>query len=290
MSTRNPAGRGKTLMTAPIAPVTIVVSIDADSAASRRPCAARRSVEASVERAVDSLLRFFADHGVPATWNFVDPAASPLTRHVRTSGGDHEIALGADAGWAGPDVGRRRFADELSQRMAAAHSAGYSISTLSLGAGAVTQQLDLLVQHGITAVCAATTASLENTRAAGLFKLHAWRGAAGRAETASQPRPLRWGLWHVPAGCDLLRNGPRRMRHQIELAAQRGGPLQCLVDVAALTDQNLRMLRTLDAAFTHIFDRRDAGSLRISTVTRVVDTLGRRSTPPARSILHRQAA
>ena len=275
-------------MTAPNAPATLVVSIDCDAAASDRPTAAPHPVEA----AVDSLLRFFADHGVPATWTFADPAASPSAERVRADGGDHEVALSAGSDWAGPDVGRRRFADELSLRMAAAQNAGYSISTLSLSAGAATQQPDLLVQHGITAICPPATARRENTRAGGLLKLHTWRRAAveAEAENESPPRPLRWGLWHVPVDCDLLRSGPRRTRQRIEQVAGRGGLLHCRVDVPALLDRNGRTLRTLDAAFTYILDQRDAGKLRISTMSSAVGTLRRRSTPPARSILHRLAA
>jgi len=278
-------------MTAPNAPAMLVVSIDVEDAVSDPQAAAQRPVGATVDGAVDALLRFFSDRDVGATWNFADPAASPLAKRVLSDAGDHEISLRADANWAGPDVGRGRFANQLAQRLARAQDAGFSISTLSLVAGAVPQQLDLLVQHGITAVRPAETSQLDPAQATRLPKLHVWRRSVGDAENASQPRPLRWGLWSVPVGCDLLAKSARHTRHQIERAARCGALVHCLLDVPALLNRHGRTLRMLDAALTCILDQRDAGRLRISTVTRVVGTLGwRQSTPPARSILHRRAA
>lgn len=270
-------------MTLPNAPATLVVSIHVDGAASEPSTTVSHHAEASV----DSLLRFFADHNVQATWNFADPAESPLAVRVRADDGDHEIALSARSSWAGSDVGRRHFSEELSRHSAAAQNAGYSLTTLSLGNGAAVQHPEVLVQHGITAVCQRAAAQPAK-RTSRFFGLKASQQAEGDAPGDSQARPLRWGLWHVPAGCDLLNPSPRRTRQRIEGA--RGGLLQCQVEVSALLDRHGKPLRWLDAAFTCILDLRDAGRLRISTMALAVNTLRRRSAAPARSILHRQAA
>ena len=265
------------------APATLVLSIHVDGAASDPSTTVSHQAEASV----DSLLRFFADHNVQATWNIADPAASPLAVRIRADDGDHEIALSASSSWAGNEVGRRHFSEELSRHSAAAQNAGYSITTLSLSNGAAVQHPDVLVQHGITAVCQRAVTQTAK-RASRFFGLKASQPAEGDALGGTQAHPLRWGLWHVAAGCDLLNPALRRTRQCIEVA--RGGLLQCQVEVPSLLDRHGKPLRSLDAAFTHILDLRDAGRLRISTMALAVNTLRRRSAPPARSILQRQAA
>jgi hypothetical protein len=210
---------------------------DGDAAASGQPIA--RSILSKCRR---SLL-----HSLPITAcrprEFADPAASPLAERVRADG-DH------DPGWIGLGGSLRRtspLADELSQRMAAAHNAGYSISTLSLSAGAVTQQPDLLVQHESRHLPQAT-ARLENTRAGGLL---ATPGGERPSKRKTSHRRDRCGGPVARARGLIAAQRARRTRQRIEQVEGRA-LLHCRIDVSALLDRNGRTLRTLDAALTYI--------------------------------------
>ncbi|HEU0067747.1 MAG TPA: hypothetical protein VFQ26_00615, partial [Nitrospiraceae bacterium] len=110
---------------------------------------------------------------VPATWSSPSPGDCRFGEHLLREPLPHEIALLAEAEWAGVQAGRTRFARELGRRMEQAKSRGISLHTLALPEADCTSYLDLLVKYRISLVRLPGSAVL-------------------------QPQSLRFGVWQVP--------------------------------------------------------------------------------------------
>jgi hypothetical protein len=89
---------------------------------------------------------------LPATWA-LDPTTNlDLVVELKSADAAHEIAVMADRSWAGCHAPRHLVATELKRRILRAAAAGHAPRTLVLADGRLTQHVDLLVKHGITAV------------------------------------------------------------------------------------------------------------------------------------------
>lgn len=219
------------------------------------------------------LLELMGAVSVPATWAVADPVLSVATESIRAASTSHEIAVLGDRAWLGTGCGRMRLERELSRRFEGARKAGIPVTTLALRNLDQVRDLDLLLDHGITAL----------------------RGPAADSPatsgTCSAP-PIRFGIWQAPAGWKL----PARrtwwlpstwsIRREIRRAFSRQSLVHLHIDaprLAVLGDHELRSIRrVLRFAAT----RRDAGQLTIRTINQVAaEALAERAAVPSRSIL-----
>jgi hypothetical protein len=210
---------------------------------------------------------------LPATWAVADPVHSAATEAILTSGVGHEIAVLGDATWLGHGAGRVRLDRELARRFDGARRAGIPTTTLALRNVAQVPDLDLLLDHGITAV----------------------RGPA--VDTAAEARrlaapPTRFGIWQPPAA---WRIPPRRtwwfpsawhIGQQIRRHIARGGLLHLEIDAPRLVASSQDEIAVIQAVLRRIAARRDAGALVVKTIGQIASqALHDRSSVPSRSIL-----
>src|SRR4029079_16344490 len=121
---------------------------------------------------------------VPATWAVADPMLSAATESILAAGCGHEIAVLGDQAWLGPGCGRERLARELTRRFSVPRKAGIPVSTLVLRNVKQVVDLDLLIDHDVTALCAPP---VDNPSIA----------------SKMGPLPTRFGLWQPPVAWRL---------------------------------------------------------------------------------------
>src|SRR5688572_5853890 len=88
----------------------------------------------------------------PATWAVADATLAAATESILAAGCGHEIAVLGEPGWLGPRCGRMPLARELTRRFDTARGAGIAVSTLALRNVEHVVELDLLLEHGVTAL------------------------------------------------------------------------------------------------------------------------------------------
>src|SRR6186997_582253 len=98
------------------------------------------------------LIELTGSLAVPATWAVADPVLSVATESILNTKAGHEIAVLGDRAWLGPGCGRVRLQRELARRFDGARKAGISVTTLALRNLDQVRELDLLLDHGITAL------------------------------------------------------------------------------------------------------------------------------------------
>lgn len=219
------------------------------------------------------LLELTCACSLPATWAVADPVHSVATESIRAADAGHEIAVLGEPAWLGPGCGRGRLERELARRFDGARKAGISATTLALRNLEQVRELDLLLNHGITAL----------------------RGPAGNsaAAPAKHAAPaIRFGIWQAPAGWRV----PGRsawwlpaawsLSRQIKLAAARESIVHLHIDapgLAAAGDREFQMLRRV---LRYAAARREAGHLAVLTIGQIAaESLAERAASPSRSIL-----
>jgi hypothetical protein len=219
------------------------------------------------------LLALLADYAVPATWAVADPVHSVATDSIRSAAAGHEIAVLGDRAWLGPGCGRSRLERELTRRFDGARKAGISATTLALRNLDHVRDLDLLVDHGVTAL----------------------RGSAIDAPKSSSKHPappIRFGIWQVPAGWKIpARRGwwmpaAWSVRRGIKRAIPRQSVVHLHIDAPNLAASSEGELRLLERVLRYASARRDGDHLAIRTIGEVAaQALAERAAAPSRSIL-----
>jgi hypothetical protein len=248
---------------------TLVLSIDLELDLQGQ----RSEQPEQLDQARRQLLEMTREYSVPATWAVADPVRSVATESIRAAGANHEIAVLGDRAWLGPGCGRLRLERELARRFDGARKAGIPATTLALRNLDQVCELDLLRDHGITAL----------------------RGPAGDAATAADKHaaaPIRFGIWQVPPGWKVpVRSswwlpGSWTIRRQIKRSTARQSIVHLQIDAPRLIATGDREVQTLRRLLRYAAIRRDAGHLAIRTIGQIAaETLAERAATPSRSIL-----
>jgi len=202
---------------------------------------------------------------------------SAATDSILAANCGHEIAVLGDQAWLGPGCGRDRLARELSRRFTVPRKAGIPVSTLALRNVEHVADLDLLLKHGVTAVCAIPVDD------------------PSFARKPQQP-PLRFGLWQPP---DARRLPPQTtwwspigwlIRREIKRAIRHRSLLHLRFDAPRLINAPHRALDLVASILRFAAVKRDAGQLAIQTIGQLAaQSLSSRAAQPSRSILQSAA-
>lgn len=235
----------------------------------------RQSQEPTFVRRLDAigreLVELTSTHRLPATWAVADPTLSAATESILAAGVGHEIAVLGDQAWLGTGCGRLRLARELTRRFDSARRAGISVSTLALRNLEQVPDLDLLLEHGVTAVRGPASDSI------------------GRSRKVAEP--VRFGIWQAPAAQKLP---PRTawwtppawlVRREIKRAIRQGSLVHFEIDAPRLVAQETG-LDLIARVLRYAAAKRDAGQLAIRTIGELAaEVLAQRTAAPSRSIL-----
>jgi hypothetical protein len=229
-------------------------------------------------RTVERLIELFGTEGVAATWVAGEPQSSELVARVLAADGCHEAALSVPSAWLIRENGRSRFAAEFIARKQRADAAGISLSTLAIDDELPSEQLELLVRRGITAI---------RTEHPPAIRLARRDGSSG-----SGIAPIRYGLWRV--ACEMRYRGggwlaerlaAERICSEIDrrIAASSGGHL--VIDAPAIALRTNAKLNGLGTILRHV-RRERPWSLRVGTIAETVARLtAPKSSRSAQSIL-----
>jgi hypothetical protein len=248
---------------------TLIVSIDLELDLEHHERALARRLDVVRSRLID-LTR---TSGIAATWAVADPMFSAATEQILAAGCGHEIAVLGDQAWLGPGCGRVRLDRELARRFSAPRKAGIAVTTLALRNVEQLVELDLLVDHGVTAVCGPAV-----DQPALLRKL-------------GHP-PIRYGLWQPPVAWKLPPRGNWwspggwLVRREIKRAIRLRTQLHLQLDALRLVDAPDGALDVVASAIRYSAAKRDAGQLAIETIGHLAaQALEQRASSPSRSIL-----
>jgi hypothetical protein len=216
------------------------------------------------------LIDLARQYGIVATWAVADPLLSAATEFILAAGNDHEIAVLGDQAWIGPGCGRARLRRELARRFTAARKAGIPVSTLALRNTDQIVELDLLLEHGVTAL----------------------REPIVHRAASCASAPARYGFWQPPPAQQAATYAgwwlPATwlIRRAIKRTIRRGTMLHFHVDAAALAASPEPDLRLAEAMMRYAAARRDAGQLAVRTIGELAgEALAERAGTPTRSIL-----
>ncbi|HTN76529.1 MAG TPA: hypothetical protein VL096_14820 [Pirellulaceae bacterium] len=247
----------------------LIISVDLELEVQPGLLARQRALDELTATLIDQ----FAAYRIPATFAVADPIHSAATDMIVASSRAHEIAVLADATWAGPGAGRERFARELARRFGSARAAGLNVSSLALRHLELAEHFDLLPKHGISAV-----------RTEPMPRRHG---------PPAQPHVLRYGVWQAQASLRL----PQPTRwwwggdsapalRLVKRAARHGEVAHLLIDGAELIANVAKSMTTLERVLAVAAQLRDAEQLQIQTLQEVVLLLARpRELVSQRSIL-----
>jgi len=210
---------------------------------------------------------------VPATWAVADPTLSAATDSILAAGCGHEIAVLGERAWLGPGCGRVRLGRELTRRFDTARLAGISVATLALRDVEQIPDLDLLLDHGVTAMRGPAVDSLAAVRK--------WANS-----------PIRFGIWTSPAAWKLPPQTRWWMpaswlvRREIKRAIRRQAIAHLEIDAPRLVAAPEPALALISSVLQYAATKRDAGLLRIQTIGQcAAQDLAERTATPSRSIL-----
>lgn len=246
----------------------LVVSIDLELENLSHSLAKQKSLDALTSQLVAEL----GARQMPATFAVADPVLSAATDTITQSAGGHELAVLADATWAGPGAGRERFARELARRFDSARAAGLNVSTLALRHLEMEEHFDLLPKNAISAVRT---------------------DPVSRRGLLLPPQVLRFGVWQLTASLRLpqsarwwLGGSESAARGLLKQAVKQGHIVHLLIDAPQLLENEGASLRSLQRTLNLAAKLRDAGELEIATLQSVTANLSRpRHAAALRSIL-----
>jgi hypothetical protein len=226
------------------------------------------------DRLVEQLLAVFGDYQIPATWALADPASSEIADQILSADAWHEAAVLGDSTWVGRDAGRGRFCSELTGKISALRTKGFSATTLIARDAKLDSHFDLAVKQGITAVSCV-------------------RSGESSKPTRSAPVALRFGLWDIPTSCSLpsksswplwsTRGNAKRL---IDRAIAQRSVCHLTIDGQSLAANGSSALRNVERILGHIRRRCDQSLVSVQTMASVARMLtGGQQSVPARSIL-----
>lgn len=219
------------------------------------------------------LIELTRQYGVCATWAVADPLLSVATEPILAANGGHELAVLGDRAWIGPGCGRARLSRELTRRFTSARKAGIPVGTLALRNTDQVLDLDLLLEHGVTALRGPAVDP------------HVHPSKAGHA-------PIRFGLWQPPPARRLA--APTSwwlpaswlLRREIKQTIRKRRVLHLHLDAAQLVATPEPALQIAASVLRYVAAKRDAGQLAVRTIGQLAcEALSERSGTPSRSIL-----
>ena len=248
---------------------TLILSIDLELDVDRHD----DGLDGRLDAVRAQLIALTGQYGLAATWAVADPLLSAATESILSANCGHEIAVLGEQAWIGPGCGRVRLRRELGRRFTSARKTGIPVSTLALRNTDQVLDLDLLLEHHVTAL----------------------RGPVANA-TPTRPMaiavPIRFGLWQPPTATPLA---PTRgwssftawsLRRAIRRAIRRQSLLHLHVDAAALAAAPEPALKAASPVLRYIATKCEAGQLAVRTIAEVArEALDERSGSPSRSIL-----
>jgi hypothetical protein len=252
---------------------TLVISIDLEL----DPEEHDRQLERQLDLVRCELVTLTKAAAVPATWAVADPMLSAATESILAANCGHEIAVLGDQAWLGPGCGRDRLARELSRRFSVPRKAGIPVSTLALRNVEHVADLDLLLKHGVTAVCSIPIDDPSFAR---------------KPEQA----PLRFGLWQPPDARRLPAQATWwspigwLVRREIKRAIRQQSLLHLRFDAPRLISTSSRSLDLVASILRYAAAKRESGQLAIKTLGQLAtQALSSRAAQPSRSILQSAA-
>lgn len=226
----------------------------------------REGLASNLQAELSQLLRTLKRVQIPATFSTPSPGSDGLIEILRAESLRHELAILADATWAGPHVGRTHFARELARRIEGAATQRVLLRTIAVSDAELTTNLDLLVKHRISVVRS---------------PLHA----------GFQPQSLRFGIWQAPVSFTLsskarwqLGRTDWAVNRALTRASRSNGLVHLVVELETLRDQ--AELASLERILTTVHRRRNKGLVAVVTMQGLVARLApQRQAIAARSVL-----
>ncbi len=210
---------------------------------------------------------------IPVTWAVADPLLSAASDQVLAAGVGHELAVLGDRSWIEYGAGRTRLARELARRCDAPRKSGIPVATLVLRNVEQVLDLDLLLDHQVTAVRGPACDSMALVR-----KL--------------PPPPIRFGIWQaptpwrIPPHAGWWISAGWRIRREIERTIRRGRQLHLAIDAPRLIEAGDEGLTAVERTLQYVAAKRAAGWLQVATLGQLAcESLKERSAVPTRSIL-----
>jgi hypothetical protein len=248
----------------------ITLSIDLELAIGQQTPQKQEQLEAVTA----GLLELLKRGSLPTTWGVSNPALSAATESIVAAEGGHEIAVLGDRIWLGNGTTRSRLNHEFERRFDGARRAGLEVSSLVLrNEVAETLDLNLLLEHGITAVRSPAA-------------------AASAQDTAPRSGPMRFGIWQVsrpvlvPTSGTWWQPEPWALQQRIRGALRSGPPLHLVLDASRMVEfADLGMLRA-STVLRQLSQLQAAGRVRVATLGELArEDLTRRASTPSRSVL-----
>lgn len=262
------SGSGEGAMNQQAAAGVVSLSIDLELALGRQTSQGQERLE----RISRSLVELLDQHAISATWGVSNPALSAATEVIRSARCRQELAVLGERFWLCDGTTPSRQAHELGRRFEGARRAGIEVSTLALREGAEHLDLNLLLDHRITAV----------------------RGPAVRAtseELHHRMGAMRYGVWQVPAPITFPLGGawwqaePYALRRLLQ-EATRGGNLHLVLDAGTMAESADLGLSAVAATLQRLGKMLGRGILRSATLRDLAEQdLLRRASRPSRSVL-----
>ncbi|MBC8350915.1 MAG: hypothetical protein H8E66_02950 [Planctomycetes bacterium] len=222
--------------------------------------------EQRLQTELSPLLKTLRRAQIPATFSARSPGCVGLIEKLRGESLRHELAILADSTWAGPNVGRTRFARELASHVKTAKAHGATIRTIALADTELTSNLDLLVKHRISVV-------------------------RSPMNTGFQAQSLRFGVWQAPVSFTLPSTGRWQfggiewaINRALSRAARSNGLVHLVVGLESLADPT--EAATLERILTTVQRRRNKGSIAPVTMQGLLARLApQRQAVSAHSVL-----
>ena len=226
-----------------------------------------------LDRVRSQLIELLEVHQIPATWAVADPARSAASEPILASRVRHEIAVLGDRAWVGYGAGRLRLQRELARRFDGARRVGMAVTTLALCNSDRLLDLDLLLEHGITAIRGPAVDSALEARRLG-------------------SKPARHGIWQAPTAWMLPPRGAWWLlsawgvRREIQRAASEGSLLHLEISAPRLIELGEPAAQIVENAIAALASQRDQGQLQVLTLAAIAgEALSLRVPAPSHSIL-----
>lgn len=268
-------------------PGQLVLSIDLSHAA-ESPSDGDGSV-LSLPRHADQIGRAVNEHGLTATWIASHAATPVFVEQLQRFRAVQELAILSETGWAGRDVSRKHFAEELARRTSRVRTSGLIASTLIVPEIHDAIHFDVASKYGIRAII---IAGPSDPRPRGLAS-----SIIKKPTLATRLQTLRFGVVAVPISVKWPRStsawfgtGSRKLQRMIQAAASAGSLLHVMIDARAIDRGGRPAIKAWEKLLDRTMSLVDRGALTIGSVDDAVNRLWQsRQGRPSRSIL-REAA
>ena len=247
----------------------VSLSIDLELAIGRQTGQGQQRLEEITAGLVDLL----ETQCISATWGVSNPALSAATEAILNAKSRQEIAVLGERFWLSDGTSPSRLASEFARRFDGARRTGIAVSTLLLRQNEAHVDLNLLLDHGVTAIRSpAITAS--------------------REESLPGAVPARYGIWQVqhpilvPLSGSWWQADPWAFGRRLKNVAKTSSTLHLVLDagkMAEYPDLALPAVRVVLGRLGEMQANRDLRFLTVGDQAR--HHLSRRAAQPSRSVL-----